>query len=92
MKLPAIAATWLMPSAMPRRSAGNASVMIAVELANSIAPPTPWTIRQPISHNAPATAGERDRAHSAIERHGEDHEAEVVDLAPGRTCRRAGRR
>ena len=37
MNEPAIAATWLMPRAMPRRSAGNASVRIAVEFANSIA-------------------------------------------------------
>ena len=51
---PAMAATWLMPSAMPRWWAPNASVMIAVEFANSIAPPTPCTTRQPISHSAPA--------------------------------------
>ena len=41
-----------MPSAIPRWSAGNASVMIAVEFANSIAPPMPCTTRQPISHSA----------------------------------------
>ena len=50
---PAMAATWLMPSAMPRWSDGKASVRIAVELANSIAPPTPCATRQRISHNAP---------------------------------------
>ena len=48
-----MAATWLMPSAMPRRLAGKASVRIAVELANSIAAPMPCTSRQPISHSAP---------------------------------------
>ena len=63
---PAIAATWLIPSAMPRRSGGNASVRIADELANSIAPPTPWTSRQPISHRAPASPDQGTRA-SAIE-------------------------
>jgi hypothetical protein len=40
MNEPAIAATWLMPRAMPRCRAGNASVRIAVELAKIIAPPT----------------------------------------------------
>ena len=45
MNPPAIAATWLIPSANPRRSAGNASVRIAVEFANSIAAPTPCTSR-----------------------------------------------
>ncbi len=54
MNDPAIAAIWLMPSAMPRRCAGNASVRIAVELANSIAAPKPCTNRQTMSHIAPA--------------------------------------
>jgi hypothetical protein len=53
-KLPASAATWLTPSAAPRRLGGNASVMIAAEFAITIAPPTPCTSRQPISHSAPA--------------------------------------
>ncbi len=56
MNEPAMAATWLMPIAMPRRSAGNASVRIAVEFANSIAAPTPCTNRHKISHSAPAPA------------------------------------
>jgi hypothetical protein len=51
-KLPAIAAIWLMPSAMPRRCAGKASVRIAVELAKSIEPPTACTRRQPMIHSA----------------------------------------
>jgi len=64
MNDPAMAATWLMPSAMPRRCAGNASVMIAVELAKSIAPPTPCTMRNPMSHSAagPPVPGTSDSA------------------------------
>ena len=50
---PAIAETWLIPRAMPRWRAGNASVRIAVAFANSIAPPMPWPIRPTISHIAP---------------------------------------
>ena len=50
---PATAATPLIPSARPRCSWGNASVMIADELANSIAPPTPCRARIAISHSAP---------------------------------------
>jgi hypothetical protein len=53
MNEPAMAATWLMPMAMPRWSAGKASVRIAVELAITRAPPTPWTIRRPIRVSAP---------------------------------------
>ena len=44
----------LMPSPSPRLSAGKASVMIAEELAKSMAPPTPWPIRIEINHKAPA--------------------------------------
>ncbi len=44
----------LIPSAIPRWSAGNASVMIAAELASRQAPPTPWTIRHTIRYSAPA--------------------------------------
>ena len=40
-----MAATLLIPSPRPRWSAGKASVMMAEELAKSIAPPTPWPIR-----------------------------------------------
>ena len=43
MNDPAIAATPLMPSARPRWSLGKASVRIAAEFANSIAPPIPCT-------------------------------------------------
>ena len=50
---PARPATWLVPSAKPRRSAGNASVRIAAELAISMDPPTACSTRQPISHMAP---------------------------------------
>ena len=53
MNMPASAATWLMPSANPRRSAGKLSVRMAAELAISMDPPTAWSTRQPISHSAP---------------------------------------
>ncbi len=53
MNWPAMAATWLVPSANPRWSAGNASVRIAAELAVSMDPPMAWGTRQPISHSAP---------------------------------------
>ncbi len=39
-------ATMLMPSAMPRSSAGNASVRMAAEFDMSIAPPTACTMRK----------------------------------------------
>ncbi len=48
--MPASAAIWLVPSAKPRRSGGNASVRIAAELAISIEPPIACRNRQPISH------------------------------------------
>ena len=54
MNEPAIAATWFSPRASPRSPAGNASVKIALELASSMAPPTPCKIRIPISHQAAA--------------------------------------
>ena len=54
--MPASAAIWLVPSAKPRRSAGNASVKIAAELAISIDPPTACSRRQPISHSAALAA------------------------------------
>ena len=61
---PEIPAIWLMPRAMPRLLAGNASVRIAAEFAISIAPPKPCTNRQPISHIAPSVPvnGSRDSA------------------------------
>ena len=70
MNEPASAATWLIPSAMPRSCAPNASVRIAVELAISIAPPTPCTTRQPMSQSAPAArgTGRRDSSTAAIEK------------------------
>ena len=54
MKLPAMPATWLRPSARPRWSAGKASVRIALELAKSIAPPMPWMIRMMIRYQPAA--------------------------------------
>src|SRR5689334_20187627 len=72
---PAIAAIELMPSAVPRWLAGNASVRIAVELANRNAPPMPCTIRQPISQRPGGAVhpgdGQEDRGH------GEDREPQV---------------
>ena len=53
MNDPAMAATWLIPRANPRRLAGNASVRIAVAFANSMAAPTPWTTRHRMIHSAP---------------------------------------
>ncbi len=44
----------LIPSAMPRWLAGNASVMIAAALASRHAPPMPCTIRKTIRYVAPA--------------------------------------
>ena len=49
MKLPLMAAAWLIPSANPRRSGGKASVRMAAELAMSIAAPTPWKMRMTMS-------------------------------------------
>ena len=54
MNEPAMPATWFRPRARPRSLAGNASVRIALELAISIAPPTPCRIRITISHQAAA--------------------------------------
>ena len=53
-KRPAMLATLLSPSAMPRWLVGNASVRMAPELAEMFAPPMPWTIRNTMSHMAPA--------------------------------------
>ena len=49
-----MAATLLMPRPRPRWWAGKASVMMADELAKSIAPPTPWPTRMTMSQIAPA--------------------------------------
>ena len=48
MKVPLTPTMLLMPSAIPRWLAGNASVMIAAALASRHAPPMPCTIRKPI--------------------------------------------
>ena len=66
-KDPATAATMFTPSAMPRWFDGNASVRIAADDAISIAPPTPCTTRQPISHSAPLSRwnGSKDSAIAA---------------------------
>jgi len=54
MNEPAIPATWFSPRARPRSLTGNASVRIALELAISMAPPTPCRTRMAISHQAAA--------------------------------------
>ncbi len=54
MNVPLTATTLLIPSAMPRWLAGNASVRIAAELASRHAPPIPWTMRNTIRYVAPA--------------------------------------
>ena len=48
MNMPLTPTMLLIPSAIPRWLAGNASVMIAAELASRKAPPTPCTIRNTI--------------------------------------------
>ena len=53
MNWPEMPATWLIPIAMPRWLDGNASVRIAGEFAISMAPPTAWMMRKPISQSAP---------------------------------------
>jgi len=64
---PATAATMLTPRAMPRWLAGNASVRMADDEDMSMAPPTPWTTRQPISQIAPPSSwkGSKDSATAA---------------------------
>ncbi len=54
MNVPLVAATPLIPSAMPRWLGGKASVRMADELANSMAPPTPWKTRMTMSQVAPS--------------------------------------
>ena len=54
MKEPAMKATLLMPRPMPRCSGGKASVTMAAELENSMAPPMPWPMRIAMSQTAPA--------------------------------------
>ena len=65
---PASAETMFTPSAMPRCLAENASVMIAAELAISIAPPIACATRQPISQSAPPppSNGSSDRITEVI--------------------------
>src|SRR5579884_4322746 len=50
--LPAPQVTELKPIAFPRSSPGKTSVMIAIELAVSMAPPIPCTTRAPIKKAA----------------------------------------
>ena len=52
---PLTAPTPAIPMARPRSPGGKASVMMAVELANSNAPPTPWKTRSTMIQRTPAT-------------------------------------
>ncbi len=54
MNIPETPTMLLIPRAMPRWLAGNASVMIAAELASRQAAPTPWTMRNTIRNSAPS--------------------------------------
>ncbi len=53
MNMPLTPTMLLIPSAMPRWRAGNASVMIAAALASRHAPPMPCTMRKTIRYVAP---------------------------------------
>ena len=81
MNDPAMAAIEFRPSAVPRWLAGNASVRIAVELANRNAPPMPCTMRQKISHSAAAAPCIQVTVRK-IEATREDREAHVVHADP----------
>ena len=77
MKVPLMAAAWLIPSAMPRWSSGKASVRMADELATRKAAPIPWKTRTTISHSPAAgpvihVIGQQQREE------GEEGEAQVV--------------
>src|SRR3978361_794917 len=81
MKDPAMPATMFSPSPRPRWVGGKASVMIALELAISIAPPLPWQIPSATHpRGRRSTVQPRDREHDREER--EDREPGVVDPHP----------
>ena len=65
MKNPLTPTMLLIPSAIPRWLAGNASVMIAAALASRQAPPMPWTTRNPIRYVAPARPSSQSIASSS---------------------------
>ena len=54
MKTPLTPTMLLIPSAIPRWLAGNASVRIAAEFASRKAAPTPCTMRKTIRYSAPS--------------------------------------
>jgi len=89
MNWPEMPATWLMPIAMPRWSAGNASVRIAGELAISIAPPVAWMTRKPISHRAPA--GPLSGSNGSASAPSAKTANPTLYMRTGRRCRRGGR-
>src|SRR3954462_13080625 len=94
MKNPLTPTMLLMPSAIPRWWAGNASVMIAAALASRQEPPIPCTIRKTMRDVAPPRpepeeeeVGRPPRAVEPVDREhergdGVDDEAEVVDAPP----------
>ena len=67
MNCPEMPQIWLIPSAIPRCLAGNASVRIAAELAISMAPPKACPRRHKISQIAPdgPVSGSSDSAMEA---------------------------
>ena len=77
MKVPLMAAAWLMPRAKPRRSGGKASVRMAAELAMSMAAPDPLEDAHDDEPDAAGGAGHPGDAQQQGEE-GEDGEAEVV--------------
>ena len=81
MNMPLTPTMLLMPSAIPRWLAGNASVRIAAEFASRNAAPTPCTTRKHDQVGGAGAAGEPvDRQHQRGGR--VDDEAEVVHPHP----------
>ena len=80
MNVPDTPTMLLMPNAIPRWLAGNASAMIAAALASRHAPPTPWTSRMTIRYVAPRARPSSRRQQQRGDR--VDDEAQVVDLDP----------
>ena len=78
MNDPAIAATWLMPSANPRWRGGKASVRIAVLLAKRKPAPTPCTSRKTIGVVAATLAGPNHEEPEETTK-GEDRKAEIIE-------------
>ena len=67
MNMPLTPTMLLIPSAMPRWWAGNASVMIAAALASRQAPPMPCTMRKTMRYVGAAAARASSRSASSSE-------------------------